>query len=153
MPGLLVVNMRGLVNTPTTVRDTLKRLNIETRFRATVVPDTPSHRGMLEMAKEHVAWCEADLELLTKLLEKRGRAEGKTAINQDVLKVLGYKNLGDLAKALIDGEITLNALGVKPSFTLNSPKGGFKRSIRRMHSQGGILGHNPELPKIVQAMI
>jgi large subunit ribosomal protein L30 len=153
MPGLLVVNMRGLVNTRTTVRDTLKLLNIETRFRATVVPDTPSHRGMLEMAKEHVAWCEADSELLTKLLEKRGRAEGKTAINQDVLKVLGYKNLGDLAKALSDGEITLNALGVKPSFTLNSPKGGFKRSIRRMHSQGGILGHNPELPKIVQAMI
>ncbi|MBI2126938.1 MAG: 50S ribosomal protein L30 [Thaumarchaeota archaeon] len=153
MPSLLVVNMRGLINTRTVVRDTLSRLNIETRFRATVVPDTPSHRGMLEMAKEHVAWCESNSELLTELLQKRGRAEGKTAINQDVLKVLGYQNLGDLAKALSNGEITLNALGVKPSFTLNSPKGGFKRSIRRMYSQGGVLGHNPELPKIVRAMI
>ena len=153
MPGLFVVNLRGLINTRTVVRDTLRRLNIETRFRATVVPDTPSYRGMLEMAKEHVAWCEANSELLTKLLEKRGRAEVRTTINQDVLKVLGYKNLGDLAKALSNGEITMNSLGVKPSFTLNSPKGGFKRSIRRMYSQGGILGHNPELHKIVQAMI
>ncbi|MCS4538017.1 MAG: 50S ribosomal protein L30 [Thaumarchaeota archaeon] len=153
MPSFLVVNLRGLVNTPTGVRETLKNLHLETRFRATVVPDTPDYRGMLQRAKEHVAWCEAKPELTLKMIEKRGRVEGKTPITDDVLKALGYSKLSDLAKALSDGKTTLNAVGVKPSVALSPPKGGFRRSTRRLYSQGGVLGHNPELPKLVEAMI
>ena len=153
MPGFLVVNLRGLVNTPRDVKETLKRLHLQTRFRATLVPDTPEYRGMLKRAKEHLAWCEAEQELTLKLIEKRGRVEGKTPITDDVLKALGYSKLGDLAKALSDGKTTLNAVGVKPSVALSPPKGGFRRSTRRMYTQGGVLGHNPELPRLVEAMI
>lgn len=153
MPGFLVVNLRGLVNTPAGVRETLKNLHLETRFRATLVPDTPDYRGMLRRAKEHVAWCEAKPELTLKMIEKRGRVEGKTPITDDVVKALGYSKLSDLAKALSDGKTTLNAVGVKPSVALSPPKGGFRRSTRRLYSQGGVLGHNPELPKLVEAMI
>lgn len=153
MPGFLVVNMRGLVNTRATVRDTLRCLNLETRFRATVVPDNAVTRGMLFKAKEHLAWCEANPELTLKLLEKRARVEGKSPITNDVLKTLGYRKLADLAKALSAGETTLNKIGVKPSMALSPPRGGFKRSSKRMYSQGGILGHNPDLPKIVERMV
>lgn len=153
MPSFLVVNIRGLVNTPAKVRDTLGKLHLETMFRAAVVPDTPDYRGMLQKAKEHVAWCEAKPELTLKILEKRARVEGKTPLSADVLKALGYSKLEDLAKALSEGKTTLNALGVKPSFALSPPRGGFRRSTRRMYSQGGVLGHNPDLPKIVEAML
>jgi len=128
-------------------------LHLQTRFRATVIPDTPDYRGMLQKAKEHVAWCEAKPELTLKMIEKRGRVKGKTLITADVLKALGYSKLSDLAKALSDGKTTLNAVGVKPSVALSPPKGGFRRSTRRLYSQGGVLGHNPELPKLVEAMI
>ncbi|MCL4518008.1 MAG: hypothetical protein M1587_02295 [Thaumarchaeota archaeon] len=43
--------------------------------------------------------------------------------------------------------------GMRQFFRLNSPKGGFKRSIRRPFKAGGILGENPELGKIVEKMI
>ncbi len=152
--SLLVVNMRGLVNTPTTVKDTLKSLNLETRFRATIVPDTPSYRGMLKKAKEHVSWCDAPTPLIKKLLEKRGRKEGWRPLQQEDLKKLGFENLDKLAESLADSKVILNKLeGVKPSFALAPPRGGFKRSMRRNYGQGGLLGANPDLPQIVEKMV
>jgi len=52
------------------------------------------------------------------------------------------------------GETVLKEVkGIKPFFALSPPKGGFKRSTRRMYAQGGVLGENPELLSIVEKMI
>lgn len=150
----LIVNMRGMVSISTNVKDTLKSLNLEKRFRATIVPETPSYKGMLKKAKDQVAWCVASPSIIKQLLEKRGRMEGwKPLLNEDIQK-LGFENLDSLANDISESKVILQKIkGVKPSFALSPPKGGFKRSIRRNYNEGGILGANPDLPKIVETML
>jgi len=154
MKSFLIVNMRGMVSTSTQVKDTLKSLNLEKRFRATIVPETSSYRGMLQKAKDQVSWCVVTTPLIKKLLEKRGRKEGWKPLQQEDLNKLGYENLDSLAKDLSQSKVVLqNLKEIKPSFALSPPRGGFKRSIRRNYNQGGILGENPDLPKIVEKML
>jgi large subunit ribosomal protein L30 len=152
--SILVVNLRGTVNTPHGVKKTLESLNIETRFRATIIPDEPSFRGMLQKAKDHVAWCDADKTLIKMILEKRGRLEGWRPLLPEDVRALGFESLDKLAESLAASQINLKDLKrVKPSFALSPPKGGFRRSTRRNHNQGGVLGANPDLPKIIERMI
>jgi len=151
---LLIVNMRGMVNTSAKVKNTLKSLNLERKFRATIVPETPSYRGMLQKAKDHVSWCVAPSPLIKKLLEKRGRKEGWKPIQQEDLNALGFTDLDNLASDLSEAKVILQKLeGIKPSFALSPPRGGFKKSIRRNYNEGGILGANPDLPTIVEKML
>ncbi len=152
--SFLIVNMRGMVSTSTQVKDTLKSLNLEKKFRATIVPETSSYKGMLQKAKDQVSWCVATTPIIKKLLEKRGRKDGWKPLQQEDLSKLGYENLDNLAKDISQSKVILQTLkGVKPSFALSPPRGGFKRSIRRNYNQGGILGANPDLPKIVERML
>lgn len=150
----LIVNMRGMVKTSTNVKDTLKSLNLEKRFRATIVPETQSYKGMLKKSKDQLSWCVASPSIIKQLLEKRGRMEGwKPLLNEDIKK-LGFESLDKLANDISESKVLLQKIkGVKPSFALSPPKGGFKRSIRRNYNEGGILGANPDLQKIVETMI
>lgn len=152
--SFLVVNMRGTVNIPAGVKKTLENLNIERRFRATILPDEPTYVGMLRKAKDHIAWCEADSSIIKKVLEKRGRLDGWKPILAEDVKGLGFESLDKLAEDLADCKVKLQSLsGVKPSFALSPPRGGFRRSTRRNFGQGGILGANPDLSKIVEKML
>lgn len=152
--SILVVNMRGMVNSSAGIRKTLSNLNIEKRFNATIVPDTPTYRGMLQKAKDHISWCETTPLLTKKLLESRGRTEGWRPLRPEDLKILGLQDLGGLAENLSESKIILSDLKtVKHYFTLAPPRGGFKRSTRRNYNQGGVLGKNPDLPKIVEKML
>ena len=59
-----------------------------------------------------------------------------------------------IAKALSEAKINLSSISnLKPSFRLSPPKGGFRKSTRRMYAQGGTLGYNPDLPKLISNMI
>ncbi len=152
--SLLVVNMRGMVNTSTAVKITLKNLNLGTRFRATIVPDTPSYRGMLHKVKEQVSWCDASPLIIKKLIENKGRIEGNRHLLIQDVRQMGYDSVDELANKLSDSKVTLQKMkGVKPSFALSPPIGGFKRSTRRNYAQGGVLGANPELVQIIDKMI
>lgn len=48
----LVVRIKGTVNIPTWARTTLDNLNLDKRFRATLVPETAESLGMLRKVKE-----------------------------------------------------------------------------------------------------
>jgi large subunit ribosomal protein L30 len=152
--SLLVVNLRGLVNTRTPVRTTLEQLSIARRFNATIVPDDATHRGMLNLAKDHVAWCKLDSDTAKKLLASRSeKSSGKRFQESDIVSKT-YSSFPDLARGLETGELTMRAIGeIRPFFRLSPPKGGFKKSTRRQYGQGGILGPNDELPKIVEKML
>ncbi len=151
--SLMVVNIRGTINIPHPIKDTLTNLRLDRRFTATIVPDNPIYRGMLRKIKNYVAWCPAESALVAKMIEKRGRS-GKKPLQTEDLSKIGYKTFRALAKAISDGELTLGkTAGVKPVFRLAPPRGGFRRSTKRMRTQGGVLGENPDLPKIVETMI
>jgi large subunit ribosomal protein L30 len=152
--SLLVVRFRGTVNVREPVKRILEQLHLTKKFRATIIPDTPDWRGMLMVTKEHVAWCPINSSLISKLIKGRGRREGWKPLKLKDIKEMNFKSFSDLAKSLEKGKTVLREVkGMKPFFSLSPPRGGFKRSTRRMYAQGGILGENPELISIVEKMI
>jgi large subunit ribosomal protein L30 len=151
--SLLVVNLRGLVNTRAPVRTTLDQLRVSRRFNATIVPDDDVHHGMLKLAKEHVAWCKLNADIAEKLLKSRSeKSSGRRVLESEVSKTHG--SFHEIASGLESGNLQLKSLGVmRPFFRLSPPRGGFKRSIRRQYKEGGILGPNDDLPLLVEKML
>jgi len=150
MPSILVVNMRGTVNLNADQRKTLEQLHICRRYSATIVPNESAYVGMLRRVKDKVAWCYADAETTRNLLKHRGVVYG--SIDYPWMK--SEDELNKIATQLADGRMKLKDVeGLKPWFRLTPPRGGFRRSLRRGYAQRGLLGENPELPKIVDRMI
>ncbi|MCS6767180.1 MAG: uL30 family ribosomal protein [Candidatus Nitrosocaldus sp.] len=142
----LVIRLRGTVNVPYWARHTLRLLNLERRFNATIVPEREPYIGMLRRVKEHVAWCRVDASFIRELLEKRGSYGDLTR--------LGFSSIDELAEAIASDKVVLSRLeGVRPWFALAPPRGGFRRSSKHMHSDGGILGENRELIELAGRMI
>jgi large subunit ribosomal protein L30 len=153
--SLLVVNLRGLVNTRAPVKTTLEQLSIARRFNSTIVPDDRVYRGMLNVSKEHVAWCKLDSSLAEKLLKTRSEKSTGVRFSENELKEnKDYPSFAALAKGLESGKVKLSSLsGMRPFFRLNPPRGGFRKSTRRQFREGGVLGHNEQLPKLVERML
>lgn len=149
----LVVRIKGTVNIPEWAKRTLDGLNLDRRFRATVVPENPEYLGMLRRVKEVVAWTKADPAIIKELLEKRGRKAGyKPLTGADLPKE--YKSMADLAEAIASNRVSISKLdGVKPWFALSPPKGGFKRKTKTQFTQQGVLGEDAELVEIVKRML
>ena len=150
----IVVRIKGTVNVPSWADTTLQLLNLNKKFRATIIPEDPSFIGMLRRVKNYVAWCRADKETVKELIEKRARKRGYRQVDNNDLKTLGYKSVDDLATALADGKVALSKLElIKPWFALAPPKKGFKRKTKRMYQEQGILGENQELLNLVKNMV
>ena len=149
----LVVRIRGTVNIPHWANNTLDNLNLDKRFRATVIPENQESLGMLRKVKEMVAWTSADATIIKDLLEKRGKKTGfKPITNSDLPE--GYNTIEELASAIADNKIALSKIrSIKPWFALNSPRGGFKRKTKTQYSQDGILGEDKGLTDIVKRML
>lgn len=150
----LVVRIRGTVNVPSWADNTLQLLNLDKKFRATIIPEDPSFAGMLQKVKNYVAWCKADKETVKTLIEKRARKQGYRKIDNNDIKQLGYSSVDELAEALTSGKTTLSKLDtLKPWFALAPPRKGFKKSTKRMYQNEGVSGENQELLALVQNMI
>jgi large subunit ribosomal protein L30 len=149
----LVVRIKGTVNIPQQAKRTLDGLNLDKRFRATIVPESAEYLGMLRKVKDEVAWARADASIVKELLEKRGRKSGYRPITKPDLPK-EYNNMDDLASAIAENKVAMSKLeGIKPWFALSPPKGGFKRKTKTQYMQDGILGEDSELPEIVKRML
>ena len=149
----LVVRIKGTVNIQHQAKKTLDGLNLDKRFRATIVPESTEYLGMLRRVKEEVAWTKADAGIVKELLEKRGRKTGYKPITKPDLPK-EYNNVDELAAAIAENKVTMNKLGgIKPWFALNPPKGGFKRKTKAQYAQNGILGEDDDLAEIVKRML
>jgi large subunit ribosomal protein L30 len=149
----LVVRIKGTVNIPRWAQVTLDGLNLDKRFRATVVPESEEYLGMLRRVKDEVAWTKADAGIVKELLEKRGRKAGYQPIsNSDLPKE--YKSIDELATAIAENKVAMSKLdGIKPWFALSPPRGGFKRKTKTQYAQNGVLGDDGELVQIVKRML
>jgi len=149
----LVVRIKGTVNIPQQAKKTLNGLNLDKRFRATIVPESAEYLGMLRKVKEEVAWARADTSIIKELLEKRGRKSGYKPITKPDLPK-EYNSIDDLASAIAENKAIMSKLeGIKPWFALSPPKGGFKRKTKTQYMQDGILGEDGELSEIVKRML
>lgn len=149
----LVIRIRGIVNIPNWAEKTLENLNLRKKFNATLVTENNQTLGMLRKVKDIVAWKSVDESLIKELLEKRGRKKGFHPLKNSNLPS-NYKSIDDLANAIHRNNISLSDLDdLKPWFSLNPPKGGFKRKTKTQYTQKGILGENNELIDLVRRMI
>lgn len=150
----LVVRIKGTVNIPQWAKTTLDGLNLDKRFRATIVPESPESLGMLRKVKDVVAWTKADAGIVRELLEKRGRKAGYRPITQSDLPK-EYRSMDELASAIAENKVAMSKLGggIKPWFALNPPRGGFKRKTKTQYTQAGMLGEDGELAEIVKRML
>jgi large subunit ribosomal protein L30 len=154
--AILVVRLRGTVNVPYWAVTTLKNLCLNKRFSATLVPETPEYLGMLRKISQWVAWSKADREIVKTLIENRAKNKnpGSDSARKTVNSKEDYKDIDELVDFLVNDKIKFSEQNnVKPWFSLNPPKGGFKKSTKRQFSDGGTLGNNKDLLEIVKKMI
>ncbi|MER3601146.1 MAG: 50S ribosomal protein L30 [Nitrososphaerota archaeon] len=154
MSLLLVVRVRGAVNATEQASYTLSLLRLRRPYTASLVRASPSVLGMLKRVERYVMWSEADEEMVSLLLERRAQTRGGKPLTQDTVKQWGYRDIKDLARALLEGKVELAKLDtLKPFFALHPPRGGYRRSIKKLYEEGGVLGKNPQLKKLLPKMV
>lgn len=153
--AFLVVRMRGTVNVPFWALTTLKNLYLNKKFSATLVPETSDYLGMLRKINQWVAWSKADSEIVKTLIEKRGKKKTpKLDTQKESRRKDEYKGIDELVDVIVNDKIKFSDQNnIKPWFSLNPPKGGFKRKSKKQFSDGGILGNNKNLLEIVKRMV
>src|SRR3989344_3606971 len=67
---LVVVLVRGMVNTKPEVRETLKRLRLQRKNNCIIVPHKPERIGMVNAVKDFVTWGTVTPEVLEKIKKK-----------------------------------------------------------------------------------
>ena len=136
----LVIRVRGTTGVIKNIADTLDMLRLNRISHAVLVEDTPSYNGMLQKAKDYITWGEIDADLLA----KRGKFTGNNKVTDEyVAENSDYKNIDELAKAVIAGEVKLMDLDIKPVFRLHPPRKGYE-DIRLSVKEGGSLGYRGE---------
>ena len=96
----LVVRIKGTVNIPYWANTTLDSLNLDKKFRATIIPENPETLGMLRKIKDVVAWVSIDAHIVREILEKKGRKAGfKPLKKSDIPKE--YESIDALASMLL----------------------------------------------------
>lgn len=155
--AFLVVRMRGTVNVPYWAITTLKNLNLDKKFSATLVPETSNYLGMLKKINQWVAWSKADSEIVKTLIEKRGKKRNLKSVSitkKGSKNTDEYKGIEELVDIVVNDKIKFSDQNnIKPWFSLNPPKGGFKKNTKKQFSDGGILGNNKDLLEIVKKMV
>ncbi|MCX8170469.1 MAG: 50S ribosomal protein L30 [Candidatus Bathyarchaeota archaeon] len=152
---LAVIRVRGTVNVRKDIEDTLKMLNLTHSCHATLIDNRPSYLGMLQKVQNQTTWGEVSKEVITMLLEKRGRLIGNKKVTDEYAKRLGFQSLEDLADAIYRLQVEFKRLpGIKPVFRLKPPSGGYKGSVKKSWKVGGVTGYRGEaINELLKKMI
>ena len=140
---LCILRIRGAHGMKRTIMNTLNLLHLTRVNHATIVRSNASIRGMLQKAKDYIAFGPISTDSIKALLKKRALLMGNKPLTSDHIRhSTVYKSIDDLAKAIFDGKIKLKEVkDLKPIFRLNPPIGGYKRSIKKPINSGGVLGN------------
>ena len=150
-----VIRIRGLVNLKPDIKKTLNLLNLTRANHCVVLDETPSVKGMLQVAKDYITWGEIDQKTLTNLITSRGRLIGDKALTNDYLKSsTSFDTINNLSDAIINKKFLYKEIpSIKPIFRLNPPKKGFE-GIKRSFSNKGALGYRgKEINNLIERMI
>jgi large subunit ribosomal protein L30 len=135
-----VVRVRGTIHAKHEVAETLRFLHLSRPNHATVVPETPSVRGMLHRVQGYITWGEADAATVELLLKQRGETVDGVRLSGPVPQGRPpLPDVGELTQKVTAAGI-LGAPEVKPLFRLTAPKGGWK-STKKPFVRGGALGY------------
>ena len=139
------VRIRGAIGMKRVILDTMKMLRMHRVNHGVLIWGEVSYVGMLKKCKDYIAYGEIDEKTLLRLLRARGKVEGNKPLTDEHIKNLTkYKDLKELTKALISGEIqykTNDITKIKPVFRLHPPRKGHRGTIKKHYCEGGTLGY------------
>jgi len=110
---------------------------------------------MLQVAKDYITWGEIDKDVLSKLINLRGKLKGNKDITDDYIKsATSYNSIETLSQAIVDNKFKYKDIpDVKPIFRLSPPKKGYE-GIKRSFVNKGALGYRrKEINKLLERMI
>jgi large subunit ribosomal protein L30 len=134
----MVIRVRGTIHARHDLVQTLQHLHLTRPNHATLLPERPELRGMLNKVQGYVTWGEAEPETVAMLLKERGiTPEGRRLT--EAVEGAPAADLAEITKT-VTAQGLLKAPGVRPLFRLKAPKGGW-RSTKRPYGRGGALGY------------
>ncbi|MBP2029238.1 large subunit ribosomal protein L30 [Methanohalophilus levihalophilus] len=149
-----VVRVRGSINVRGSIADTLSMLRLHRINHCVILEDNPHNKGMIQKAKDFIAYGEIDAENLAQMLTNRGRLEGGDRLTEAyVAENTDFDSIAAFSEAVIEGKASLKDIpGLKPVFRLHPPRKGHD-GIKRTFQQGGILGnHGEEITVLLNKM-
>lgn len=137
------IRVRGTVNIKPDIKKTLQLLCLTKVNHCTLLQETPSTKGMLQVAKDYVTWGEIEKPQLTKLISSRGKLVGDKQLTEEYVKsATSYASIEKLAQAIIDKKVSYKEIPeVKPLFRLSPPKQGYEGIKRSYTNKKGALGY------------
>ncbi len=142
---IAIIRIRGLKHIRHDVKHAFMDFRLDRKNHCVLVKEGPVTNGMLTKIKDYAAYGPVKAETIAKLIEKRGRVEGDKKVGVELLKAHKLSSFADLGKHLVEGKTTLQVMGIKPVFRLNSPKKGFARvGIKQPVSKQGDLGFHKD---------
>ncbi len=149
-----VVRLRGGVKTRQDIRDTLSMMRLDRINHCVVLPETPGYQGMIQKAKDYIAWGTVNPETLAHMLRNRGKLEGRNALTEEYLNQnTKFKSFDELAIAICEGKASIaDVPKLKPIFRLHPARKGL-RGTKRTFLEGGELGfHGTEINTLLNKM-
>lgn len=71
MAKLAVIRIRGIIGLKRGIKDTLKMLNLNSKFNCAIIDDRPTYLGMLRKIKDYVTYGPIDDETLKNLEDSK----------------------------------------------------------------------------------
>ena len=140
----LVIRVRGTTGVIQNIADTLDMLRLNRINHAVLIEENPSYKGMLQKGKDYITWGEVSPEFVAKMIAKRGNIFGGKAVTDEyVAENSDYASIEELANAIVNSEVKLADLDIKPVFRLHPPRKGYE-DIRLSIKEGGSLGYRGE---------
>ena len=149
------VRIRGVVNINPDIKRTLQLLRLTRTNHCVLLEENPITKGMLQVTKDYITWGEIDKEILSKLINTRGRLEGDKELTEDYIKsATSYASIEKLSQTIIDKKFNYKDIpNVKPIFRLNPPKKGYE-GIKRSFVNKGALGYRgKDINKLIERMM
>ena len=156
MNKIIIVRISGKQGLTEQIKSTFKLLRLYKKYNCVVVPNSPQYIGMIKKVNDFITWGEVDEKTLKQLLEKRGRLPNNIQLTEEYTKEKTKLSINDFTKEVFQGKKELKDIpGLKLSFRLHPPKGGFERKgTKQPYSTGGVLGYRKEkINELIQKMI
>jgi len=155
MKHFAVIQIRGLVRVPKTVKDTMLMMKLTRKNHCVIIDDRDTYKGMLQKAKDYITWGEVSEDNVIKLLKKRGRLIGDKKLTDGYLKEnTKYKDVSEFAQAFMKFETDMKDVkDLKQVFRLSPPSKGYK-GTKKSWGNGGSLGYRGDaINQLLERMI
>ncbi|MFH1199812.1 MAG: 50S ribosomal protein L30 [Candidatus Micrarchaeota archaeon] len=152
--SFVAVRIRGSMETRTQVERTLTDMRLGRRNHCAFYKNTASSKGMLQKAKDFITYGDADAATAEKLIRARGQTMGgKPVTDEFVAANSAYKTIGELAKAIAEGNATLSSVkGMKPVLRLNPPRKGYGGTIKQPFPKGALGNRKDKIGELLLRM-